>query len=300
MKIGVALPSNWGIPDPWDLVELSVLAEELGFDTVWMGEHIYNIGYIEERMGDRPYYAPLAMLAFIAARTNRIKLGTSVLVLPNYHPGTLAKFVATLDQLSGGRLILGIGCGGNQPEFEAMNLPFSDRGKVTNEMLEVIRALFTQHRASHHGERWNFDNVLFSPKPRQNPFPIWVGGIQASAPSLRRAALYGEGWQPAGLSYEEFAAGAHSIRRMAREIGRDPSGIIMCMSLTVDYGRSATTAAERKAMISSADPDLMAEEISGWKAAGADELVLRLNMPDVSGLRSEITRISKEVVPLIR
>jgi probable F420-dependent oxidoreductase len=300
MRVSVALPSNWGLRNPLELVELAVLAEDLGFDAVWMGEHIFNIGYIADRLGDRPYYAPLAMLAYIAARTKRIRLGTSVIVLPNYHPATLAKFVATLDHLCAGRLILGVGCGGNRPEFEAMDLAFEDRGHVANEMLEVIRALFTQARASHHGRHWNFDDVVFSPKPLQNPFPIWVGSLSASPPSLRRTAHYGAGWQPAALTPAEFAAGAETIRTMARKAGRDGEGITMCISLTIGYdATSASSDAERQSMIVRADAPQMAQELSHWAAYGADEVLLRFNLADVERLRSEMRYLAREVVPLI-
>lgn len=300
MQIGIALPSNWGLPDPSVLVELAVEAEAVGFDAIWLGEHIFNIGYIKERIGDRPYYSPLALIPFMAARTNRIKLGTSVLVLPNHHPATLAKYLATLDQLCEGRLIVGIGCGGNQPEFEAMGLSFADRGKVTNEMLEVMRVLFTQHRASHHGELWNFDDIIFSPKPKQDPFPIWVGGMFDSMPSLRRTARYGTGWQPAGLSPSETAAASARVKAMAEEFGRNPDSITVSVPLAVDYGLPLAFEAEKKTLISSENPKRMAAELRVWAEHGVDDVVLRLNVDDVDRLRLEIARIGNEVIPLLR
>src|SRR6267142_560694 len=104
--IGLSIPNNWGLEDTHDLVDLAVLADKLGFRSIWVSEHILNIGYVEKRIGNRPYYHPLALLAFIAARTERIMLGTSVLVIPFHHPAELAKFAATLDCLAPERLIL--------------------------------------------------------------------------------------------------------------------------------------------------------------------------------------------------
>lgn len=300
MQIGVALPSHLGLPDPLELVDMAVQAEELGFDVVWLGEHVFNSGYIRDRLGDLPYHAPLPLLAFIAARTSRIRLGTSVLVLPNHHPATLAKFLVNLDQLSGGRVIAGVGCGGNKPEFEEMGLDFAARGRITNEMLEVMHALFTQPRASHHGEYWNFDDVIFAPKPVQDPFPIWVGGMFDSAPSLRRTALYGTGWQPAGLSPVELAEAAGRIRAMAAEAGRDPALIQVSACLAVDYGEPLSFEAERKTLISSKDPQKMAQELRVWRDHGADDVMLRLNTPDIALIRSELDRIGRDVLPLMR
>lgn len=300
MQIGIALPSNLGLPDPLFVVDAAVLAEQAGFDVVWVGEHVFNAGYIHDRIGDLPYYAPLPLLSFIAARTSRIRLGTSVLVLSNYHPATLAKYLATLDHLARGRVVAGIGCGGNQPEFEQMNLDFAARGRVTNEMLEVLHALFTQERPSHNGEFWQFRDTVFSPKPLQRPFPIWIGGMFDSAPSMRRAALYGAGWQPAGLSPEELAEAATRLRAMAAQAGRDPQAIMISACLAVDYGEPLSFDAERKTMISSRDPQQMARELLVWKDYGANDVMLRLNTPDIGLLHAEIDRIGRNVLPLIK
>ena len=111
MKLGFSLLNNWGIADPQALVALAVRAEELGLDSVWVHDHVFNVGHVLDRIGDKPYYDPLTLLSYVAARTARVRLGTSVLVLPYHHPARLAKAAATLDVLSGGRLVLGVGVG---------------------------------------------------------------------------------------------------------------------------------------------------------------------------------------------
>jgi probable F420-dependent oxidoreductase len=296
MKIGLSLPNNWGLDDPLDLVELAVLADDAGFASVWVSEHILNISYVEKRIGNRPYYHPLALLAFIAARTPRIALGTSVLVLPFHHPAELAKFTATLDCLSPGRLILGVGVGAVPEEFAALGLAFNQRGKVTSESLEVIRALWTQERAAHHGSLWDFEGITFSPKPRNaGGIPLWVGG--GTSPSvLRRAALLGDGWHATGMSREEFSAGVETVRRMAGEGGKDPSKLIMSMRVNVDYGQPLPSAAEAQTLIPSADLQHMTQELAAWGRAGAEHVVLALNVGNPLQLKGEIARIGNGVL----
>ena len=299
MKIGLSLPNNWGLEDPAALVELAVLADELGFASLWVSEHILNISYVEKRIGNRPYYHPLALLAFIAARTQRIALGTSILVMPFHHPAELAKFAATLDNLAPGRLLLGIGVGAVAEEFEALGIAFEQRGKITSESLQVMRALLTQEEATHHGELWNFDKVKFSPKPRgEGGIPLWVGG-GCSMPVYRRAALLGDGWHATGITREEFAAGAQAVRKVAQDGGIDPAGLTMSMRVNIDYGQPLPSPAEEKTLIPSDDPRHMAKELEAWKAVGAEHLVLALNVNDIDQLRSEMNRISREVLPLL-
>src|SRR2546422_8107403 len=127
MRIGFSLLNNWGIEDAQALVGLASRAEELGFDSVWVHDHVFNVGHVFDRIGGKPYYEPLTLLSFVAARTRRVRLGTSVLVLPYHNPIRLAKTAATLDVLSGGRLILGVGVGLIEKEIRAMGSPFAER-----------------------------------------------------------------------------------------------------------------------------------------------------------------------------
>src|SRR5690348_2790197 len=114
MKIGVTVPNNWGVDNVLDVVALGEHAEELAFDSIWTMDHLLNIGFVRARLDNKPYYHPMGILSFLAARTSRILLGTSVMVLPYHNPIELAKYSATLDQLSGGRFILGVGAGGTR------------------------------------------------------------------------------------------------------------------------------------------------------------------------------------------
>src|SRR5262245_42293714 len=169
MKIGFSLLNNQGIEDAHALVDLAVRAEELGFHSVWVHEHVFNVGHVFDRIGGRPYYEPLTFLSYVAARTRRIRLGTYVLVLPVHNPSRLAKIAATLDVLSGGRLTLGIGVGSIEQETRAMGSVFKERGAFGDEAIAVMRALWTQEDPKFDGKWAHFSGMKFSPKPLQKP-----------------------------------------------------------------------------------------------------------------------------------
>src|SRR2546423_2203358 len=190
MKIGFSLLNNWGIEDVQALVGLAERAEALGFDSVWTHDHVFNVGHVFDRIGSRPYYEPLTLLSFVAARTRRVRLGTSVLVLPYHNPIRLAKTAATLDVLSGGRLILGVGVGAIEHEIEAMGTPFKERGAFTDEAITVMRTLWDEEDPRFDGRYSRFTGMKFSPKPIQKPsIPVVIGGVSRAA--IRRAARVG-------------------------------------------------------------------------------------------------------------
>ena len=128
MKIGVTIPNNWGIEDPQQVLEFGPLAENLGYDSVWVMDHLFNTGYIRERLDGKPYYHPMSTLSYLAATTSKVTLGTSVLVLPYHNPVELAKYAATLDQIPRGRVTLGVGVGAMTEEFEALGISMRQKG----------------------------------------------------------------------------------------------------------------------------------------------------------------------------
>lgn len=214
---GVMYPVPFADVD--EAVELAVAAERLGFDSVWGNDHVSTQQYIRGAFDEPPrFYDPLTYLAYVAASTATLRLATCVLVAPFHHPVMAARQVATLDQLSKGRMVLGVGVGAYREEFEAMYSGRDlHRGRYTDEFLAALGILFSERQATYAGEFISFEDVESYPKPVQDPLPILSGGN--SAASRRRAATSASGWLPACLTPKEYAAGLSEIGGTAEEAG---------------------------------------------------------------------------------
>ncbi|MBE3604587.1 LLM class flavin-dependent oxidoreductase [bacterium] len=208
VEFGVAIPSSKGIP------EYAQKVERMGFDYLTSGEHMMFHG---------PVANSLIALAVAAGATSRIKLMSSVVLLPLYTPMVVAKQASVLDVASNGRYHMGIGIGGEFPkEFEAVGVPVKQRGSRTNEALEVIKRLWTEKNVTFEGRYTKFSGVTISPAPVQKPHPpIWVAGRKE--PAMRRAATYGDGWLPYMYTPEMLHESLEKIHRFGREAGRDLS-----------------------------------------------------------------------------
>ena len=241
MKFGVIPPYGISPLECGDFaVAFAQMAERYGFESIWVVEHVvmavdYVSVYPYDPSGRSPFTAdvpqpdPLVWLSYIAAATRRIRLATGILNLPQRNPLILAKEVASLDRLSGGRLELGIGIGWVREEAAAVGTSFDNRGRRTDEYVEVMRSLWREPVASFKGEFVNFERVVSQPKPLQaGGVPIVVGGHSRAA--ARRAGRLGNGFYPLGVSLEKLAALRHTMAESARQHGRDPSSIeITCL-----------------------------------------------------------------------
>lgn len=296
-QFGVTVPNNWGVPDPQDVLRMGPEAEQMGYDSIWVMDHLFNTGYIRDRLEDRPYYHPMAMLSYMSATTSRVRLGTSVLVLPYHNPVELAKYAATLDQMSAGRLTLGIGVGAMAEEFDALGIRMRGRGAVTNESISLMRELWTKTLPEFHSRNWDFSDLYFSPKPVQQPYiPLWVGG--SSARALRRVARLGDGWHPSGLSAEEFANGRREIEALAKREGRSLSDIIMSARIEVEVHAGAPgRRTPVRARLPGDDMGAIRAGLEAYANAGVTHFVLALNSGDVAALSRLIGRIADEVIP---
>ena len=297
MKFGVTIPNNWGVADPQQVVSLGPLAEELGYDSLWVMDHLFNTGYIRERLENKPYYHPLATLSYLAATTRSITLGTSVLVLPYHNPVELAKYAATLDQLSGGRVTLGVGVGAMAEEFQALGIPMRLRGSLTDESIAIMKELWTNRSPSFSSRRWSFSDVLFSPKPVQQPhIPLWIGGSSPGA--MRRVAAVGDGWHPTGLSPEEFSLGKLEIDRIATAAGRTPGSIVMSTRVEVEVsGDTSSPRPAALARIPGDDPGQMIASLQAYQTVGVEHVVLAPNSGNVPAIRSLMETIARDVIP---
>lgn len=231
MKFGIAFANTGPFTSRSGLVDLAQGAEEAGFESLWTVEHvIFPEGYTSEYPYDpsgrmaaeasTPLPDPLQWLAFAGAATERIRLATGILILPQRNPLVLAKEVATLDDLSGGRVMLGIGVGWLREEFDALGIPWERRGARADEYVEVMRALWSDDRVGFHGEFVDFDGASVNPKPAAGRVPIHVGGHSRAA--AKRAGRLGDGFFP---GKGELAELLDVMRQTAADSGRDPSAI---------------------------------------------------------------------------
>jgi probable F420-dependent oxidoreductase len=228
MKFSVALPTGmeglmYPVPftTPETLATIAQTAEELGFDSVWANDHVTTQEYVAKEWGTPPnYFCPVMSLSFIAAKTETIKLATGVAVLPLRDPVILAKQMTTLDHLSCGRVILGTGLGAYKEEFKAVHpgIPLSDRGKMVDESLAALTALFTQGKTSFFGNFYRFKDVELFPKPYQEVLPMYIGGNAKKG--TKRVAQYGTGWFPAVLSPGEINSMLTQMKKDLKKEGR--------------------------------------------------------------------------------
>ena len=236
MKFGIVFANTGPFTQPEHALEFACAAEAAGFESLWTVEHVvvpkgYESAYPYDPSGkmpggeDNPIPDPLIWLSYLAAATSRIKLATGVMILPQRNPVVFAKEVATLDQMSAGRVQLGVGVGWLKEEFEAIGVSFNDRGRRTDEYVAAMRALWTQDAASFHGEFVNFDECILRPRPMQSSVPIHVGGHTDVA--AKRAGRLGDGFFPAAPTHEELDRLFKLARQTASDNGRDPDAIEM-------------------------------------------------------------------------
>lgn len=238
MKFGLRYCNTGAYTDAARAIELAQAGEAAGFESIWTVEHtVVPAGY----QSTYPYAAggrmaggndavalpdPLIWMAYVAAATKRIKLATGIMILPQHNPVVVAKQVATLDHLSGGRVLLGIGVGWLKEEFEALGVPFEDRGRRTDEYMRVLRELWGAEKPTFDGEFVKFKDTYCRPQPVNRSVPLIVGGHSAAA--AKRAGRLGDGFFPArGASQELFDI----ARAAAKEAGRDPAKLELTVSL---------------------------------------------------------------------
>lgn len=212
LPIGIVPPMLTAVPglySAWErtadvdtLVRLVQRADDLGFDHVTCSEHIALPTDVAAQRGGT-YWDPIATLSYLACATRRLRLVTYVVVLGYHHPLALAKHYGTLDRLSGGRVVLGIGVGSVEPEFALLGARYDDRGARADDAITALRAAFGSRTPSYHGPYYSFDDIVVEPTPVQARVPLWIGG--KGERSLRRALALGDGWAPFGLTFRESA-----------------------------------------------------------------------------------------------
>ncbi|MFN8643486.1 MAG: LLM class flavin-dependent oxidoreductase [Candidatus Binatia bacterium] len=237
IRIGIGLGSaRSGVPTPAEIGAYAERAEDLGIDSIWLSDRVTGT-----------HLDVACVMALIAARTRRIKMGPSVLTLPAHHPVHVARTYATLDHLSGGcrRIIMAVGIGNDPRQCLAAGIPAEDRGARMEEGVAILRKLWSGPRVSHRGRFYQFDELSIEPRPVGGPLDVWIGGRTDVA--LRRVARYGDGWFPSFVSAEEFAAGMAKLIAFGAERGRtiDPreAGAVLLSYVTETPARAAAVRA---------------------------------------------------------
>jgi probable F420-dependent oxidoreductase len=291
---------------------LAQRAETSGFHAVWLADHIViprqvssSYPYATEGVSpfdpSQPFYEPLAVLNFLAGCTERIRLGTHVLIVPYRQPVYTAKILATLDALSGGRLIVGAGTGWMAEEFAALGLTnYAERGAVTDEYLLLFKELWTKDDPEFRGKYVQVSGIGFQPKPVQRPHPpIWIGGH--SGPALRRVALLGDGWMPIGLRPQSLLQPAEMsekigrLRTLLREANRAEDAVTI--SFTAPVVVTKTPASPRPLLQGS--PDDIAADLRRYQVLGVQNFSINLPGFDISEQAEAMDQFAREVAPLL-
>ncbi len=287
MRYGFYLPTRGRTATPEDLEALVRRGEALGFASVMIADHIvfpsvvtskypYTVSGVFPGEGDA--LEQLALMAFIAGKTERLRLVTSVMILPYRNPVATAKTLATIDVLSRGRVTVGVGVGWLREEFEALGAAdFDRRGAVSDEYLRIFKALWTESPVSFAGEFYRFEDVRCLPEPVQKPHPpIWIGGHSKAA--LRRVARLGDGWHPVGanpavpLTPADLRRDLDELYRLTEAEGRDPSALTISYKAPLyDVSRPVAAGADRRPF--SGSPDQIAEDIATYERLGVSELI---------------------------
>ena len=289
MRVGVSLP-NVGLDHGKDtLLPVAEAADRLGFDSVWAAHHV-ALPY--ERESRYPYQHsgtevamspgmqwldPIVTLSAIAAVTDRVRLGTSVFVLPYRDPVTLAAEIAALDVLSDGRFIFGVGVGWMREEFEAIGIPAKERGARTDEHLQALKVLWNDDPASFHGRFTRFENIVLATTPRTagGP-PIWIGGN--TEPAMRRALRHGAGWHGFEVFAEEIATVKDDLARLGEEVGRDPGELELSVARgLVPPGREEESFIPDRRMLTGS-ADAIVDELGRYEEAGVAMVLIQVSL----------------------
>lgn len=316
MEFGFTIPTRGPLATPEGVAAFARGAEELGFTHLAVPDHVVVPRTIDSRYpysasGEFPGAASgacfdqFALLAYVAAINSTARLLTSVTVIPHRGAVQTAKIVATIDVLSGGRMILGVGAGWMREEFEALGAPpFAERGRVTDEYLQAFKVLWSEDDPRFEGEHVRFANISFLPKPVQKPHPpIWVGGESPAA--LRRTARYGDVWFPIGNNprhpldtLNRLGEGISGMRLAAEKHGRDPEEIgVAFFANWFDESKSATTADGERLLLTGSTEEIAAD-ISGLAGLGITDLTLNFQRDSLAQSLASMQHFAEVIRPL--
>ncbi|MCH8283169.1 MAG: LLM class F420-dependent oxidoreductase [Chloroflexi bacterium] len=314
LQVGVALPNlGFGMdPSRPDLHRELVLAvaeqaEALGFDSVWVGDHLALPKHPQRPYpysqdpnfipSDSPLLDPISTIAFVAGRTRRVKLGFGVLVAPYRHPLVAAKLLSTIDVLSEGRLILGVGVGWMPEEFAATQADFDRRGAATDEWIRFVREAWSADYPEFEGEFYRISGMSVLPKPVQSRVPIWIGGNTNAA--LRRAVALGDGWDALHALPDALAPRLDELWRLCDRAGRRREEMTVCVrGGPLSLKERPDTDPDRQPL--SGTPEQVTETLRAYRDLGVGHVVIGTDRRDRRGALGSMERFAREIMPTIR
>jgi len=295
MKFGVWIPNCRHLATPAIIRDTAVRAEQIGYDSAWVSDHVVvprpNVKNFGETIFD-----PLVTLGVIAGATSRVQLGTTVLIVPYRNAVVTAKMVSSLDALSGGRVVLGVGAGWVAAESAMLSVPFKERGAMTDEYLDAMRELWTSATPSFAGKYTRFGDVLFEPKPVQKPHPpIWVGGHSPAA--LRRTARVGAAWHPINRPPDELRAGRAELARLCGEAGRPAPALTLRNDVKILRAGERAPESTHAGRVLAGEPAALVEQIRELAQCGVEHLVLEFLAADGRELQAQLATFAERVRP---
>ena len=310
MKFGVAVttsvsPAVTATAQAEYVRRVATAAEDVGLDSVWISDRTVFPADLADRYPDmfgpgkadpraQNVLESLTVLSYVAGMTDSVGLGMSVLVLPFRNPVLNAKMIATLDVLSGGRVIFGVGVGWMPEEYEAMGADYENRGAVTDEHIEIFKAASSQDVPDYQGAHYRMSGMTFFPRPVQQPHPpIWVGGNTSFA--LRRAAKHGDAWHGLRLSAQQVADGRRKLRSLCESNGRDPDSVAVTLRATLNMANANFTHTSGDAPFTG-DPARVLDDVHRYRDAGLEYLVLSVASNDTDGTVDSIRRFADQVL----
>jgi probable F420-dependent oxidoreductase len=296
MQLGVWIPTCRHLATPDIIRGSAVRAEQLGYDSIWVSDHVVVPEANVVNFG-RTIFDPLVTLGVLAGTTSRVRLGTTVLIVPYRNAVVTAKMISSLDALSGGRVVFGVGAGWVAAESAMLGLPFAERGAMTDEYLRAMVELWTSPSPSFAGKYTRFEKLHFEPRPAQTPHPpIWVGGHSKAA--LRRTVEFGAAWHPINRAPAELRAGRAELAQLARARGRAvPPALTLRNDVRIfGLGQSAPPSAHAGRVLAG-EPAALVDQIAELAECGVEHLVLEFLAADGRELDEQMTTFAERVRP---
>ena len=312
MRYGFYMPTRGPLGNPDDIGEMARAGERLGFSAMVFGDHIvfpvtvdsaypYTVDGGFPGVGDA--MEQLTLISFVAGQTEKMRLVTSVMILPHRNPLVTAKVLATIDVLSKGRLTVGVGVGWMREEFEALGAPdFDKRGASSDEYIEIFKKCWTQDPVSHEGEFYSFKELRCVPHPVQKPHPpIWIGGHSKAA--LRRVAKHGDGWHPVGatsatpLPPAQFQGLLDHLKQLTEAQGRNYDDISISFKAP-SYDPGLIPEGHER-LLFTGEPERIAEDLRAYEAMGVEEVIFDFRSPPVGKTIENMEHFMAEVAPLV-